>query len=102
MPKKKTKRKGKRKRKFTKKYGGKKKKAVKVNISPREYKAFGLKCKLCNNDKFYVSNSMLRGGRWASFFKTEWLFDKKAKIAICDRCSHIHWFKDRGAVKEVK
>ena len=41
---------------------------------------------------------MLRGGRWASFFDVEWLFDKSATICICSQCSKMQWFKDKHAV----
>ena len=57
-----------------------------------------LVCPICKNDHFFIQTSMLRGGRWASFFDAEWLFDKSAKVTICDHCSHMEWFKDKNAV----
>ncbi len=78
---------------------GKKANSQEVYISARERdNKIKLQCDICNNDKFYTKNSMLRGGRWASFFDTEWLFDRNAKLALCDKCSNIIWFKDKKAV----
>ena len=55
-------------------------------------------CPICKNNKFFTKQSMLRGGRWASFFDAEWLFDNSALICVCERCSHISWFKDKTKI----
>jgi hypothetical protein len=89
------------KNKTVKKGGGwwkKKKDSSKVTIRPRNGNNFELKCSVCHNNEFFVKQSMLRGGRLGSFFSTEWIFDKYSRIAICDKCSHIMWFKDKGAL----
>ena len=101
MSKKKTAKSQKRKRKnSTVKAGKTSKGPEKIVIVPRDHNKFQLTCNMCKFDKFYVKNSMIRSGRWASFFSTEWLFDKSAKVAICGRCSYVHWFKDRKAVQK--
>tara|TARA_A100001011_G_C14303293_1_gene841880 strand:- start:1051 stop:1359 length:309 start_codon:yes stop_codon:yes gene_type:complete len=91
---------GKRKNKTMKK-GGKKKGPNKVFISAREMeKKISLSCPVCNNNKFFVKQSMIRGGRAASFFATEWIFDKYSRITICSKCSNVQWFRDKKAVEE--
>ena len=85
------------KNKTRKKRGG----AVPImyDISAREMpNPIPLMCPICKNQTFFLKDSMLRGGRIASFFELEWLFDKSAKIAICSKCSHMTWFKDKGAI----
>ena len=52
-----------------------------------------IKCPMCHNDKFLKTKSMLRGGRVASFFDYEWIFDKGASILKCENCTHLLWFK---------
>jgi len=57
-------------------------------------------CPICNNNKFFKKRSMLRGGRLASFTDLEWLFDANAVITICEKCSHINWFKNSNFLKD--
>jgi len=57
-----------------------------------------LKCGICNHDKFYTKLTMIRGGRWASFWDTEWIFDKSAQLTICENCSNCMMFKNRKAI----
>ena len=82
--------------------------ATKKTIKKRNSKTNGfnifvsgyqLVCPICQNKNFFTKKSMLRGGRWASFFDTEWLFDNAALIAVCEKCSHISWFKDSKRIK---
>lgn len=65
-------------------------------------KKIPLTCNICNNNTFHEMKSMLRGGRAASFFDTEWIFDKNAKIAICSNCSHMLWFKKSDSLTETQ
>jgi len=52
-----------------------------------------VKCAQCGHNTFEKRKSMLRRGRFASFFGTEFLFDKSASILKCANCSHLEWFK---------
>ena len=78
---------------------GKKKGPQNVFISAQEIaKKIKLECKICNNDNFFVKQSMIRGGRAASFFATEWIFDKYSRITICSKCSNVQWFRNKKSV----
>ena len=55
--------------------------------------AIDIVCPQCKGVKFVQKKSMLRGGRIASYFGAEWIFDKNAWIYICINCSQITWFK---------
>lgn len=54
-----------------------------------------VKCGQCGHNKFEKRKSMLRRGRFASFFGTEFLFDKSACVLKCANCSHLEWFKQQ-------
>ena len=82
-------------KKSLKKDGAISKQGTHVFVSGRHQ----LFCPICKNNKFFTKQSMLRGVRWASFFDTEWLFDNAALIAVCEKCSHISWFKDSKRIK---
>ena len=79
--------------------GGNAKQATPIFIHARGIEnTIPLVCPICKNNQFYTQTSMLRGGRWASFFDAEWLFDKSATVCICSQCSKMQWFKDKKAV----
>jgi len=89
----------KRRNRTMKNLGGNTKQAQPVFIHARGIEnTIPLVCPICKNNLFYTQTSMLRGGRWASFFDAEWLFDKSATVCICSQCSKMQWFKDKKAV----
>jgi hypothetical protein len=81
---------------------GKKKEATQIEVRSLGVEAKKLECLICSGDKFHTRKSMLRTGRIASFFDTEWLFDKNSTLVICEKCSYIHSFKSKDRIKEIK
>ncbi|WP_277673948.1 hypothetical protein [Piscibacillus halophilus] len=51
-----------------------------------------IKCIHCGHDRFQKDKALLNS-RGLSFFDLDWLNDS-ANIAVCKKCSFMHWFAD--------
>ena len=61
-----------------------------------------LQCSICKGNHFFLQSAFIRPGRLGSYLDIQWLTDKYAKVAICQSCTNILWFKNGDALTEQK